>query len=272
MLVHSITDWDDAYANMTNIPAGEKYPEAWARKADAFRKGSVQAVTDIAYGPSNRNRYDLFHPQGESRGLLVIIHGGYWMRFDKDHFSQLAAGPLDRGWAVAMPSYDLCPQVRISDITLQIARAIENGAGRVSGPIRLAGHSAGGHLASRMVCANSPLSQAVLSRIEKTMSISGVHDLRPLLRLQINEVLRLDAAEATAESPALLTPVDGEEVICWVGAGERAEFLRNNALLANIWRGLGARTACVEEPDRHHFNVIEGLEKPDSPITVALAS
>ena len=82
--------------------------------------------------------------------------------------------------------------------------------------------------------------------------------------------LRLDDAEASAESPALLTPVEGARLTCWVGAGERAEFIRQNALLANVWTGLGAATAIVEEADRHHFNVIDGLMQPDHPLTRAL--
>ncbi len=51
-----------------------------------------------------------------------------------------------------------------------------------------------------------------------------------------------------------------------MGAGERAEFVRQNALLANIWTGLGALTCAVEEPDRHHFNIIDGLTDPDHPM------
>ena len=51
---------------------------------------------------------------------------------------------------------------------------------------------------------------------------------------------------------------------------ERAEFLRQNALLANMWTGLGATTASVEEPDRHHYSVIEGLEDASHPLTRTL--
>jgi arylformamidase len=61
-------------------------------------------------------------------------------------------------------------------------------------------------------------------------------------------------------------------VTCWVGAGERSEFIRQNALLANIWKGLGAETAVVEEPDKHHFNVLDGLEDPNHPLVDALFS
>ncbi|MND02281.1 hypothetical protein D3C83_216030 [compost metagenome] len=57
---------------------------------------------------------------------------------------------------------------------------------------------------------------------------------------------------------------------CWVGARERPEFLRQNALLANIWTGLGAGMAeCVAE-GRHHFDVIEDLANPESGLVDAL--
>ena len=86
------------------------------------------------------------------------------------------------------------------------------------------------------------------------------------MRLALNADLKLDEAEAFAESPALLRPIEGVRLTCWVGAGERAEFVRQNALLANIWTGLGALTCAVEEPDRHHFNIIDGLTDPDHPM------
>ena len=105
----------------------------------------------------------------------------------------------------------------------------------------------------------------VRSRIAATLSISGLHDLRPLLRTAMNETLHMDAAEAASESPALLEPLPGTRLVCWTGAAERAEFRRQNALLANIWQGLGAATSAVEEPDRHHFNVIDGLADPEHP-------
>jgi arylformamidase len=88
----------------------------------------------------------------------------------------------------------------------------------------------------------------------------------------MNERLQIDEAEAIAESPALLRPVEGTRLTCWVGAMERAEFLRQNALLANVWTGLGATTATVVEPNRHHFDVVDGLADPEHPLTRTLLS
>src|SRR5690606_18567127 len=135
---------------------------------------------------------------------------------------------------------------------------VEYAAGQVGGPIRLTGHSAGGHLATRMLCDDAPLGTETRKRVRHTVSISGVHDLRPIINTAMNSDIRLDAEEAARESPVLLAPVAGARLTCWVGGGERAEFIRQNALLANIWTGLGAATATVVEADRHHFNIVDG--------------
>ena len=86
----------------------------------------------------------------------------------------------------------------------------------------------------------------------------------------MNEQLRIDDAEAKAESPALLEPVETVRLTCWVGGAERAEFVRQNALLANIWTGLGAATEVVVEPDKHHYSILDGLIEAEHPLTRAL--
>ncbi len=273
MIYYSVEDWTDAYSNMIHIPGGNRWPDLWAQPAAAYRAKAVaagRASLGIAYGGGARERLDLFMPEGEPKGLVVFVHGGFWSELDNSYWSHLAAGSAESGYAVAMPGYALCPDVRISQITVQVAAAIERAAALVAGPIHLAGHSAGGHLVTRMLTANAPLAQDVARRIASTVSISGLHDLRPLLKTQLNEILHLDMREAAAESPALSMPRPGARVLCWAGASERAEFLRQNALLANIWAGLGAETAIHEEPNRHHFDILDGLTDPRHPLTRAL--
>jgi len=275
MLERHISDWDDAYTNGGHIVGSDRYPEEWTEQANRFRdelSAAGRARLDIAYGERPRNRLDLFLPQGTPAGLVVFIHGGYWKAFDKDYWSHLARGAVESGHAVAMPSYTLCPDARIADIVREVGAAINTAAELVAGPLRLTGHSAGGHLASRMVSIDTPLSPAVQARVRNVVSISGVHDLRPMMATAMNATLRIDEAEALAESPALLRPMAGARITCWVGGAERGEFLRQNALLANIWTGLGASTAAVVEPDRHHFSVIEGLGDASHALTRTLIS
>ncbi|CCE00459.1 alpha/beta hydrolase [Bradyrhizobium sp. STM 3809] len=272
-MLYAVKDWDNAYANGPNIPGGERWPGLWVAPAEAYRAeltGQGRAKLDIAYGAHARQRLDLFLPEGTPKGLVVFVHGGYWMRLDKSFWSHLAKGGNAHGFAVAMPSYRLCPEVGLADITADVAQAIGRAMDEVAGPVALTGHSAGGHLVSRMICRGAPLSAERQKRIGSVVSISGLHDLRPLQRTAMNETLHIDDATAAKESPALLTPVDGAKVTAWVGGAERNEFRRQAQLLANIWTGLGASTAYVEAPDRHHFDVIDELADADSGLVKAL--
>jgi acetyl esterase/lipase len=268
-----ITDWDDAYANGAYIAGAGDYPARWAQAATRFRREMAErqlAECDIAYGAGERQRFDVFRPQGDMRGLVVFVHGGYWRAFAKSSWSQLAAGPISRGWTVAIPSYDLAPGVSIGEITRQIGVAVSRAAALIEGPIRLAGHSAGGQLVTRMICVDSPLAASVRQRIDRVVSISGLHDLRPLLKTAMNDDFGMTETQAAAESPALNQPLENVELVCWVGADERPEFIRQSELLANIWSGFGIETSVHRATGQHHFNVIDGLADPQSPLSHAL--
>ena len=263
-------DWDDAFANGAYIENGMSYPPIWAARAAAFRQEADRAKTDMLYGEHPREKLDLFFPSVAPHGLVVIVHGGYWLNFDKSSWSDLAEGALGNGWAVAMPSYTLAPEARIENITDQIGRAIARAAEQIAGPIRLAGHSAGGHLVTRMVCDDSPLQSALLERVEGLVSISGLHDLRPLQLTTMNEQLHLTPQSAALESAVLHRPVGGAQVVCWVGGAERPEFLRQSAVLVETWGRAGAKTQLVVDPGKHHFDVIDGLKDPQSDMTRTL--
>lgn len=259
-------DLDDAFANAAYIPQADDYPPRWAKKAETFREMMAQnhrAKLGLAYGNGPRQEMDVFLPEAAPRGLVVFVHGGYWLRFDRFSWSHLAAGPCAQGWAVAMPSYDLCPQVHISDITGQVAHAVTLAAREVAGPIRLVGHSAGGQQVCRMG-SSGVLPDEVARRIARIMPISPVADLRPLRHTRMNEALALDAAEAELESPLLATPPEAP-VTVWVGADERPVFVEQATALAAAWKA-----ALTVEPGRHHFDVIDALEDPDSAMTSAL--
>ena len=258
-------DWDDAYANMPYVPGAEALPAQWAAQAEAFRASGV-TIDTVRYGPAPRCEMDILSPVQRCVGLMIFVHGGYWMKFDRSYWTHLAKGALDRGWAVAIPSYTLAPEARVAQMTAEIGAAINHAAQIVPGPIRLAGHSAGGHLVSRMICTDTTLPQDVQDRIGHTVSISGLHDLRPLLWTKLNATLNLDADEAVAESAALATPRPGVSVTAWVGGDERPEFIRQAQALDVMWSGLGAQTACVVEPGHNHFSVVEALMDAKSPL------
>lgn len=260
---------DEAYQNSAFIPGGADYPDRWAEAARQHREIEAalgRARLNTAYGAHPREKFDLFHPAGRAEGLVVFVHGGYWHLFDRSYWSHLASGATARGWAVAMPSYPLCPEVRIAHITRSVAAAVAAAAAFVAGPVALAGHSAGGHLVARMACADAGLPPELAARIRHVAPISPVSDLRPLVDTAMNADLGLDEAAASSESPALLEKAPGAAVSVWVGADERPAFLDQARWLAAAWPG----TALNVLPGRHHFDVIDALADPGSAMLEAL--
>lgn len=251
-------DPDRAYANSAFIPGSDTLPALWTQKAAAFRAGlGARARLNLPYGPLPRNRFDLFMPVAEPRGLMVFVHGGYWMETNRDLWSHLASGALAQGWACAMPSYTLAPEARISGMTAEVDAAIVAACDLIAGPVVVTGHSAGGHLAARMACTDR--SGTVAARVNRVIPISPIAELEPLRATQMQDTLHLDAAETKSESPARHALRAGVQAHVWVGGQERPAFLWQARTLSESW-------SCPWTVDAgtHHFDVIDGLETADS--------
>ena len=262
-------DWDDAFDNSGYVTGATRLVEQWASEAEAYRSNRVaeqRAQLDLSYGSDTREVFDLFLPDTTSKGTVVFVHGGYWLRLDKSYWSHFATGCISNGWAVAIPSYPLAPQVSITQITNSISRMVKHVAEITDGVIALTGHSAGGHLVSRMIC-NGVLPQTVVARITRVVPVSGVYHLNPLLKTKMNDELGLTDSEVMTESPVHLEPVTGIPVTFWVGDHERPEFLRQTRMIAECWSAKGANINSVYEPGLHHFNVIISLQDKHGTLT-----
>jgi acetyl esterase/lipase len=249
-----MAELDDAYANRAYVPEAEALLARLPVDAAAFRE-STPCTLGIAYGAHEREAFDVFLPEGEPKGCMIFVHGGYWIALHRSDWSHLAAGALAKGWAVAMPSYRLCPDVRIADITQEIAAAVEAIADHVDGPLTLVGHSAGGHLVARML-APGMLTAPVRARLARVVPISPLSDLEPFLKTSMNDQFQMDVAAARAESPMYQTAPE-VPVTVWVGGAERPAFLDQAQWLVEAW-GCGH----VVVDGHHHFNVVMPLAEP----------
>lgn len=284
MLRHTyraIKDWTQAFENQAHIPNGQAWLDDLPKSALYFRQtlsSSKFTKLDVSYGDHSRQAYDLFFPDSTTppSGIAIFIHGGYWMATSKDDYSHLAAGLLKKGMMVALPSYRLCPEVKLGDITRDVTAAINHIIEKIDDldpdlPILLMGHSAGGHLTARMLCDDTAIKPEYLPRIKGGIAISGLFDLRPFLKADHNQTLGLDDQQVKDESPIYHAPFETIAGHCpqlhlWVGAAERPEFIRQSTLMSAIWAGLGHQTSMTIEPDCHHFSVIDGLADPDHPL------
>lgn len=259
-------DNEAEYNNRARVPDHQQVMLRWKASAEAAR--AAHPPREIAYGPGERERMDLFEA-GEGTPVAVFLHGGYWQALDRSWFSGLAPGLLARGVSLAVPSYDLAPAVRLGVILGQARRAAEVVRDLNSGRRPLVfGHSAGGHMAACL------LSEA---RAGAAVAISGVFDLAPLIPTSLNIALRLDAAEAAALSPIHWPPPDGSTpggtvLDCVVGADESPEFLRQSRDMAELWASRGVDTRFETLPGLNHFTVLDPLFDSDSALVARLVA
>jgi len=250
-------DLEAQYNNRARVPDHPAVMQRWRETAEAAR--AARPPLEIACGPGPREVMDLFSA-GDDAPVAVFLHGGYWQALDKDWFSGLAPALLAHGVSLAIPSYDLCPAVRLGTILGQIRAAVEAVRARTGARPVVFGHSAGGHMAACM------LSEG---RASAAVAISGVFDLAPLIPTSLNTALDLDDREAAALSP-IHWPVPngstpgGTVLDCLVGADESPEFLRQSRMMADHWGAHGVETRYGALPGLNHFTVLDPLFDKDS--------
>jgi arylformamidase len=269
-------DYEAEYNLRARVPEHPEIFARWARDAEDYRAETLKrgrAELGLSYGDTPRQIIDLFLPEaGEAAPLALFIHGGYWRSLDPSSFSHMARGLNERGIAVAVVGYDLCPIVTIGDIIEQIRRACVFLWQRFGRPIMIYGHSAGGHLAAAMVATDWPAlyPKAPPDLVPAGYAISGVFDLTPLVGLALNQDLRLDAEEARRISPLFWPVPPGRTLDATVGDLETSEFKRQSRAMAETWRQGQAQTRYQEFPG-NHFTVIEALADPASAMAARIA-
>ena len=252
-------------------PEHQSFFARWAEESAALRD-RFQGHLDLAYGPTVGQKLDLFAPGDAAVGgpLLIFIHGGYWQALDKGDFTYLAPPFLDSGIWFASVNYDLAPQARLPEMVEQVRRSIawlhHQAAQFAFDPERIfiAGHSAGGHLATMAQETDWQALDGIPPDLVKgACSISGVYDLEPIRLSYHNEILHLDETAVRDCSPLNHLSDRAAPLICAVGTTETDEFLRQQAAYVAARKARGLPVETVDLPGLNHFSAIDALSDPD---------
>ena len=143
---------------------------------------SYRAESDLPYGKHSRQLLDIYRPQKEHEGCLVVFaYGGSWDSGDKAMYGFVGAALARQGHSVVIPNYRLYPEVKfpvfVEDFALSIShpKVQQLAEGR---PLIVMGHSAGAMLAGLVSYDPHYLNGAGLhpKQIAGYISISGPHD------------------------------------------------------------------------------------------------
>lgn len=207
----------------------------------------------------------------------MYVHGGYWQRLTKE-ISSYCVGPLvEKGYRVIVVDYNLCPNVSLEEIVIEIKRCIqhileyakETGATEVS----LSGHSAGAHLVACILETDYELKDL----IKHFFLISGPYDLREIWNLKtcrsitnVNNPLKLDDESASRLSPMLFKNfVKGYQCEFHLAAGkhEAPSFFGQAKAFANVLLDNNFKVFLHEFPNNDHFDIAHAMNTEDSDVT-----
>jgi len=263
---------DSLFNNRAAVPDFQDYFDRWGAQSDATcRTMHDRLERDVPYGDDIMETMDVFLPRGESKALLMFIHGGYWRSLDKKQHAFVVAPYVDAGVAVASINYSLCPAVSMEHIVRQgIAASVflyRNASDFNVSRKRMyvAGHSAGGHLAAMaLACLWPKVAPGLPQKLfQGGLSISGLYDLRVLTSVpSINDDLRMSADSARMLSPALMPAATNAPLYIAVGGQEIGGFKDQHRIIAQAWPdNIGADIPC---PGDNHFSILDAFANPQS--------
>lgn len=120
-----------------------------------IREKGVAFEGDLAYGPLQRHRLDVFTAAGRPAGPIVLFfYGGSWSSGERRLYEFVGTALAARGLTTVVADYQLYPEVRhpsfVEDAALAygwVDRHLAR-AGEKRRPVVLMGHSAGAHIAA----------------------------------------------------------------------------------------------------------------------------
>jgi len=245
---------DDQYEQRAWVPHADQIIRRYAEKSDAVRKRLGEPRVERC-GPTPPETLDIY---GSGKKAFVFIHGGAWRRQSSREQGFLAEPIVQASAAYVALNFANLPTVTMAEMVGQVCRGIEWVYENLSRNVVLCGHSSGAHLGA---CALTRL-----GFLKRAMLVSGIYDLLPVRLSARNDYVRLDERLEHEYSP--IRHVD--KIKCPVTVGwaenESAEFLRQSREFAGALKAAGKLTESLEGRNLNHFEIIETMADPASPL------
>ena len=194
-----IRDINQQYLPRLSVPNADALVQASERRSARVRS-QLACDLELAYGDTAGQVLDVFPASDKNAPVFMFIHGGYWRARDlnRQTYSHVAKPFVQAGATVVLPDYDLCPDVRVTDIVNQVRAAFVwtyknvrkfNGNPR---SIYVCGHSAGGHLTGMLHATDwKKLAGIPNTAIKGAAPLSGLFDIEPHRYSQLQDRLHL---------------------------------------------------------------------------------
>lgn len=237
----------------------------YARQLPALPEANCNVVRDIAYGPDERHRLDIYtaaQDRAAGRPVLVYVHGGGFIGGDKalsgtPFYANVGAWAAEQGFVGVTMTYRLAPAhpwpAGREDVAAAVAWLRANIAAHGGSPDRifLIGQSAGAAHVAGYVAAEDPARSAVAGGI----MLSGLYDVPSLAKGPL-ELQYFGSDDSMSERQSSLNGLVASQVpmLFTVAEHDPPPFQNQAALLVQRWfaaKGAMPRLLCL--PDANHM-------------------
>jgi len=264
---------DAAYDQNYYEPLGGQTYARLVSNSEAVR-ARIGAPRQVAYGPTEIEKLDIFRTDRAKAPIFVFIHGGNWFVQTAFNFGYAAEMLTKAGAHYVVPDFTSVKDVA-GDLTVmaaQVRRAIawvyKNAATFDGDPDRIyiGGHSSGGHLCGVALVTDWENDFGVPSTIVKGgLCISGMYELTPVrLSWRRTYIKFTDAMVESMSSQRHINKVVAPVTVAY-GSLETPDFQRQSRDFAAALRGAGKPVQLIEGKNYTHSAMLESFGHPYGP-------
>ena len=235
---------------------------------------SHKLVKDVAYGPSPRQKLDIYRPTGSvptgGWPVVVFLYGGSWNSGERAQYGFVGAALASRGVLTMVADYRLYPAVRYPDFLLDSAQALAYGfkhAAEYGGNPRrvfVMGHSAGGYNAAMLA-----LDKRWLATTDHTprelagfIGLASPYDFLPMTNLDAQPVFFHPNYPPDTQPMAFASAAAPPSFLAAGNTDALVDPERNTAALAALLSAAGVLVSLHRYPRANHLTLIGAFGVP----------
>lgn len=265
-------DWELEYNPRATVKGLEDYLQRAAQWSQEARE-TLEYIADVPYGVGRLQTCDVF-PAGPGAPVHIFLHGGYWRGRDKSDYHFIAAPLVRAGITTVVANYDLCPNVTVEKIVEGTRELLNWVAAKArdwdarSDQMVASGHSAGAHLLAMAVHDQGNVLRAdTRSALKHLVLMSGIYELEPVLRISVNEEVRLTEDMVRRVSPMRWPVNTGTPIHVIVGGAETSQWIRQSMDYAAACEKVGVLRSCTKIAGQNHYSIMELIRDGQSELS-----
>lgn len=240
---------------------------------------NVSITRDVAYGPGERQKLDIYRPrasttsqppQADNGPIALFLYGGSWRQGERSQYEFVGRALARKGITTIIPDYRLYPDVKFpafmddaADAYAWVARTLAKTSAGNPRPIVLIGHSAGAHMAALLVLDKSYLAArgAELPPPSGLIGIAGPYSFDPTTWPSTKDVFA-SVTDPNAARPVAFAKDGGPPTLLMHGLDDQTTKISNTRDLARALKSAGTAVHTLEFADLSHVSILLAIAKP----------